>query len=220
MELLAHQKLIHETIDKSSISAFAAPRQNGKTYAALAYALQYPGRVLYFGRGFREAGEAFAAATKLGANRGPGTWHILKTNKSQLSIETSLCGDFGRVNFMPYGRGSGRGMEADLVILDDAHEVEADVLAEISPCVLRTGGKIAGFGTIREKLLKHLLNIADGHLRWRSSHDIEEANPALGYLFTMEQVEREKKLLPERIFARERMGYDPSRFTTISARTS
>ncbi|AAN12647.1 terminase large subunit [Mycobacterium phage Omega] len=204
MELLAHQKLIHETIDKSSISAFAAPRQNGKTYAALAYALQYPGRVLYFGRGFREAGEAFAAATKLGANRGPGT--ILKTNKSQLSIETSLGGDFGRVNFMPYGRGSGRGMGADLVILDDAHEVEADVLAEISPCVFRTSGKIAGFGLLHDQgLLGHLFRVADGKRVWRGA-EIASANPALGHLFTLEQVEREREILPGEIFRRERLG--------------
>ncbi|AGS82300.1 terminase [Mycobacterium phage Redno2] len=218
MELLAHQKLIHDTIDNSSVSAFAAPRQNGKTYAAVNYALQYPGKVLYFSRGFREARCAFDLAVKMG-DRGPGTWSVIQSSKAngRLSVNTSLCGAFGQVDFLPYGRGSARGLIADLVILDDADEVEPEVLGDIYPAVLTTGGKIAAFGLLHKQgLLAHVAGVADGRRVWWGgpceSWDqatIAEANPALGHLFTREQVGRELKILPREVFARDRLGITP-----------
>lgn len=60
MGLLAHQEEIIDAIRENYITGVFAPRINGKTHAAIVFAVEDPGRTIFVSHGFAATKEAFA----------------------------------------------------------------------------------------------------------------------------------------------------------------
>lgn len=208
MGLLAHQELICDTIADTQITSISAPRQNGKTYAAIAAAILLGGRTVFVSRTFAAAKNAMHYAESCINDA-----KVKETRRSNGEMAILLERPIGNrlvpsgIQFMVYGKGGGRGYVADTLIFDDAEAVSPDFLGEFYPVVFNSDRmRIAAFSLVPDEGLAQAVNkIADVHLYWRSE-DVYEANPALGQLIKKEHLDRAKKILPTATYRREVLG--------------
>lgn len=157
---------------------------------------------------------------------------IRKTNGQ----EAITLSNGGSVEFIARSRGSGRGYTVDVLVCDEAQELSDDELAALLPTISAaplgdpqlivtgtppdpervTRGQGEAFARIRrdgeqgrdKRLAWTDYGVADGPLPDSTDRAaLESANPSLGSLLNMREVERELATLSPEYFARERLGY-------------
>lgn len=199
---LAHQSLITKAIEENSVTSISAPRQNGKTWAAIAGATWTGGRTLFISNGYAAAKIAHRMAEDM-------DWPAFKVTKSrrtngELFIERE---NDSVIHFMPYSKSGARGLIADTLIFDDADCVDADMLEAHYPAIFASRRpRIVALSIAPDQgLAKHVCDLADKELRWMGL-DEATANPALGHLIRPESLENAKRMLPPDVYRRECLG--------------
>lgn len=132
-----------------------------------------------------------------------------------------------RLEFRTRTRSGGRGLTGDLVILDEALELDLDQIAALVPTMLaRPGAQLWYFSTVPTSADQHLVSVrarvltGDAGLAWAewgckegdSPDDpvaLAAANPALGIRITLERLHKLRGILGEDAFRTECMGIWP-----------
>ena len=208
----------------------SVPRQNGKTGIlegrAEAGMILYNEQVVYTAHLQKTATETFeemASFFDSGKIRG-----YVKDIKTALGREQIILKSGARIKFLARTRNGGRGQHGDLLIFDEAQELDSNaqasflpaISASLNPQVVYAGTPpdpdAAGtvFRSIREKALSgdtktiawfeySVDEIGDVHdqKRWAKT------NPALGTRILLSTIEAEAEQMDPDTFARERLGW-------------
>lgn len=208
----------------------SVPRQNGKTGLlqgrAEAGMIMFNEQVIYTAHLQKTATETFEemadffSATAL--------MKYVKDIKTALGREQIILKSGARVKFLARTRNGGRGQHGDLLIFDEAQELDVDaqasfipaISASVNPQVIYAGtppDKNA-FGAVFRGVRENALSGKSSTLSW-TEYSVEEVgdvhdrsrwaltNPALGTRILQTTVEGECEQMPEETFARERLGY-------------
>lgn len=208
----------------------SVPRQNGKTGLVSgrseAGMLMYNEQVLYTAHLQKTATETFEEIA--GFFDSPKLRKYLKDIKTALGREQIILKSGARVKFLARTRNGGRGQHGDLLIFDEAQELDVDaqasfipaISASLNPQTIYVGtppdpnntGDV--FRKIREKAIAKetkstswfefsVKDIGDVHDQERWA----ETNPALGRRILLSTIEGECEQMPPDTFARERLGW-------------
>lgn len=208
----------------------SVPRQNGKTGLlegrALAGMIMYNEQVLYTAHLQKTSTETFEELRSLFEH--PKMRKYVKDVKTALGREQIILKNGARIKFLARTRNGGRGQHGDLLIFDEAQELDASsqasfipaISASKNPQVIYTGTPPDGendgevFRGIRKKALAgetqttawfefSVPDIGDvsDRRRWAA------ANPALGRRIKISTIEGEHEQMPPDTFARERLGW-------------
>lgn len=208
----------------------SVPRQNGKTGLIEARSevgmLLYGERVLYTAHLQKTATETFEEMADFFDT--PALRKYLKDIKTALGREQILLSNGGKIKFLARTRNGGRGQHGDLLIFDEAQELEESqqgsfipaISASLNPQTIYVGtppdpttpGVV--FRNLRKKITDgetktsawfeySIENIGDVHNkdRWYAT------NPALGRRILEATVEGELEQMDIDTFARERLGW-------------
>ena len=206
------------------------PRQNGKTGLVEGRAntgmLLYNEQVIYTAHLQKTATETFEEMAAF--FDAPKMRRYVKDIKTALGREQIILNSGARVKFLARTRNGGRGQHGDLLIFDEAQELDIDAQASFIPAISASRNpQVIYVGTppdpnatgtvfrgIRDKALAgetkttawfefSVSEIGDVHdqARWA------EANPALGRRIMMTTIEGEVEQMPPDTFARERLGW-------------
>lgn len=208
----------------------SVPRQNGKTGLiwgrAAAGMILYNEQVIYTAHLQKTSTETFEEMANF-FDSAKIRRHV-KDIKTALGREQIILRNGARVKFLARTRNGGRGQHGDLLIFDEAQELDVNsqasfipaISASLNPQVIYVGtppdGESDGdvFRGIRDKALagetkttawfefsvKDIGDVAD-RSRWA------EANPALGRRILETTIEGELEQMPPDTFARERLGW-------------
>lgn len=208
----------------------SVPRQNGKTGLlegrAAAGMLLYNEQVIYTAHLQKTSTETFEEIASI--FDAPALRKYVKDVKTALGREQIILKNGARIKFLARTRNGGRGQHGDLLIFDEAQELDVSsqasfipaISASLNPQVIYAGtppdGESAGevFRGIREKALKNkttsaawfefsvktIGDVADRE-RWAKT------NPALGRRILETTIEGECEQMPPDTFARERLGW-------------
>lgn len=208
----------------------SVPRQNGKTGLlegrAAAGMLLYNEQVIYTAHLQKTSTETFEEIASI--FDAPALRKYVKDVKTALGREQIILKNGARIKFLARTRNGGRGQHGDLLIFDEAQELDVSsqasfipaISASLNPQVIYAGtppdGESAGevFRGIREKALKKkttsaawfefsvktIGDVADRE-RWAKT------NPALGRRILETTIEGECEQMPPDTFARERLGW-------------
>ena len=208
----------------------SVPRQNGKTGLlegrAAAGMLLYNEQVIYTAHLQKTSTETFEEIASI--FDAPALRKYVKDVKTALGREQIILKNGARIKFLARTRNGGRGQHGDLLIFDEAQELDVSsqasfipaISASLNPQVIYAGtppdGESAGevFRGIREKALKKkttsaawfefsvktIGDVADRE-RWART------NPALGRRILETTIEGECEQMPPDTFARERLGW-------------
>ena len=208
----------------------SVPRQNGKTGILEARAeagmILYNEQVVYTAHLQKTATETFEEMAIFFDS--PKIRTYVKDIKTALGREQIVLKSGARVKFLARTRNGGRGQHGDLLIFDEAQELDANaqasflpaISASLNPQVVYTGtppdaesdGTV--FRGIREKAIagetktvawfefsvSEIGNVKDPK-RWAAT------NPALGRRILLSTIESEVEQMDEDTFARERLGW-------------
>lgn len=208
----------------------SVPRQNGKTGILEARAeagmILYNEQVVYTAHLQKTATETFEEMAVFFDS--PKIRTYVKDIKTALGREQIVLKSGARVKFLARTRNGGRGQHGDLLIFDEAQELDANaqasflpaISASLNPQVVYTGtppdaesdGTV--FRGIREKAIagetktvawfefsvNEIGNVKDPK-RWAAT------NPALGRRILLSTIESEVEQMDEDTFARERLGW-------------
>lgn len=208
----------------------SVPRQNGKTGLiwgrAAAGMMLYNEQVIYTAHLQKTATETFEEMA--GFFDTPKMKKYVKDIKTALGREQIILKSGARVKFLARTRNGGRGQHGDLLIFDEAQELDANAQASFVPAIsasrnpqtIYTGTPpdptAAGvvFRGIREKALDRKTKVTawfefsvdeigdvSDKARWA------ETNPALGRRILLSTIEQEYEQMDEDTFARERLGW-------------
>lgn len=136
--------------------------------------------------------------------------------------------DGGRIKFIARSRASGRGLTGDLLIFDEAQDLNDDAQGALLPTIsARPGAQTWYFGsapginsTVFHRLRKrgragedarlaYFEFSADPHADLDDREAWAQANPALGVRITPEAIEAERASMSDEMFARERLSVSP-----------
>lgn len=208
----------------------SVPRQNGKTGLLEGRAevgmILYNEQVVYTAHLQKTATETFEEMANFFDS--PKIKTYVKDIKTALGREQIILKSGARIKFLARTRNGGRGQHGDLLIFDEAQELDANaqasflpaISASLNPQVIYTGtppdGESDGsvFRGIREKAIsgqtktvawfeysvKEIGNVNDPK-RWAAT------NPALGRRILTTTIESEVEQMDEDTFARERLGW-------------
>lgn len=208
----------------------SVPRQNGKTGLLQARAsagmIMYSEQVLYTAHLQKTSTETFEEMASF--FDAPKTRKYVKDIKTALGREQIILTNGARIKFLARTRNGGRGQHGDLLIFDEAQELDVNqqasfipaISASRNPQVVYTGtppdGESAGdvFRGIRDRALAgettttawyefsvpEIGDVSDRR-RWAL------ANPALGRRILLTTIEGEYEQMPPDTFARERLGW-------------
>lgn len=208
----------------------SVPRQNGKTgliwSRAASGMLMYNEQVIYTAHLQKTATETFEEMASF-FDSGK-TKKYIRDIKTALGREQIILKSGARVKFLARTRNGGRGQHGDLLIFDEAQELDSNAQASFVPAisasrnpqVIYTGTPpdptSAGtvFRNIRDKAIggntktiawfefsvKQIGDVTD-KTRWA------DTNPALGRRILLSTIEQECEQMDEDTFARERLGY-------------
>ena len=208
----------------------SVPRQNGKTGLLQGRAesgmIMLNEQVIYTAHlqktateTFEEMADFFSASALM---------KYVKDIKTALGREQIILKSGARVKFLARTRNGGRGQHGDLLIFDEAQELDVDaqasfipaISASVNPQVIYAGtppDKNA-FGAVFRGVRENALSGKSSTLSW-TEYSVEEVgdvhdrsrwaltNPALGTRILQTTVEGECEQMPEETFARERLGY-------------
>jgi len=210
--------------------AGSVPRQNGKTGLlegrSAAGMILYNEQVIYTAHLQKTSTETFEELANLFDS--PKLRKYVKDIKTALGREQIILRKGARIKFLARTRNGGRGQHGDLLIFDEAQELDTDsqasfipaISASLNPQVIYTGtppdGESAGevFRGIRDKALAggtkttawfefSVKEIGDVNDRQRWA----DTNPALGRRILETTIEGEVEQMPPDTFARERLGW-------------
>lgn len=209
---------------------FSIPRQNGKTGLiqgrAEAGMLMYNEQVIYTAHLQKTATETFEEMANF-FETGVVSKYV-KDIKTALGREQIILKSGARVKFLARTRNGGRGQHGDLLIFDEAQELDVDAQASFIPAISASlnpqviyGGTppdANAFGTVFRGIRNKALSGNSRSLSWTeySVEDIGDvtdkerwaaANPALGTRILLSTVEGECEQLTAETFARERLGW-------------
>lgn len=208
----------------------SVPRQNGKTGLiwgrAASGMVLYNEQVIYTAHLQKTATETFEEMANFFDS--PKMKRYVKDIKTALGREQIILKSGARVKFLARTRNGGRGQHGDLLIFDEAQELDANAQASFVPAIsasrnpqtIYTGTPpdptAAGvvFRGIREKAIdrktrvtawfefsvKEIGDVSD-RSRWC------DTNPALGRRILLTTIEQEFEQMDEDTFARERLGW-------------
>ena len=208
----------------------SVPRQNGKTGLVAgrseAGMIMYNEQVLYTAHLQKTATETFEEMA--GFFDTPKLRNYVKDIKTALGREQIILKSGARVKFLARTRNGGRGQHGDLLIFDEAQELDSDdqasfipaISASLNPQTIYVGTppdpNITGdvFRRIRDKAIsketkatswfefsvKDIGNVQDRD-RWAAT------NPALGRRILLSSIEGECEQMDPDTFARERLGW-------------
>ena len=208
----------------------SVPRQNGKTgliqVRASAGMILYNERAIYTAHLQKTSTETFEEMASF--FDGPKIRRYVKDIKTALGREQIILKSGAKIKFLARTRNGGRGQHGDLLIFDEAQELDASsqasfipaISASRNPQVIYTGtppdGESAGevFRGIRDNAIagnttttswfefsvKTIGDVYDKQ-RWART------NPALGRRILLSTIEGEVEQMPPDTFARERLGW-------------
>ena len=208
----------------------SVPRQNGKTGLisgrAEAGMLLYNEQVIYTAHLQKTATETFEEMAAFFDS--PKLKQYVKDIKTALGREQIILKSGARVKFLARTRNGGRGQHGDLLIIDEAQELDANQQASFLPAIsasLNPQTIYAGtppdpeadgtvFREIRKKALDKLTkNSAWAEYSVKEIGDITDktrwaaTNPALGRRILLSTIEGECEQMDADTFARERLGW-------------
>lgn len=208
----------------------SVPRQNGKTGLisgrAEAGMLLYNEQVIYTAHLQKTATETFEEMAVFFDS--PKLKSYIKDIKTALGREQIILKSGARVKFLARTRNGGRGQHGDLLIIDEAQELDANQQASFLPAIsasLNPQTIYAGTppdpeadGTVFREIRKKALDGKTKNSAWAefSVKDIgdvtdkkrwAETNPALGRRILMSTIEGECEQMDADTFARERLGW-------------
>ena len=208
----------------------SVPRQNGKTLLlqsrATAGMLMYGEQVIYTAHLQKTATETFEEMREFFER--PKILKYVREIKTALGREQIILNNGARIKFLARTRNGGRGQHGDLLIIDEAQEIDENaqasflpaISASLNPQTIYTGtppdptapGIV--FRGIRNKALtgdtkrtawfeysvNEIGNVSERE-RWAA------ANPALGRRILLSTIESECEQMDPDTFARERLGW-------------
>ena len=230
MDVLADWMAIRGGLWLSRTCGGSVPRQNGKTGLvqgrAAAGMILYNEQVIYTSHLQKTSTETFEELASLFDS--PKLKKYVKDVKTALGREQIILRNGARVKFLARTRNGGRGQHGDLLIFDEAQELEINsqasfipaISASLNPQTIYIGtppdGESAGevFRGIRDKALAgettttawfefsvpEIGDVTD-RSRWAAT------NPALGRRILETTIEGECEQMPPDTFARERLGW-------------
>lgn len=213
----------------SSTCGCSIPRQNGKSFVvqgrAIPGMLLFAEQVIYTAHLQKTATETFEEMKAFFES--PKIKRHVKEIKTALGREQIILKNGGKVKFLARTRNGGRGQHGDLLIIDEAQEIDENAQASFLPAISAslnpqtvylgtppdptTPGTV--FRKIRENALSRKTNIS-----WTEfsvpeigdPHDPERwarTNPALGRRIQFSTIASEAEQMDPDTFARERLGW-------------
>ena len=218
------QKWINKTCGGS------VPRQNGKTCLiagrAEAGMILYNEQVLYTAHLQKTATETFEEMAAFFDS--PSLRKYVKDIKTALGREQIILTSGARVKFLARTRNGGRGQHGDLLIFDEAQELDSDAQASFLPAIsaslnpqtiyVGTPPDPNADGTVFRSIRKKALDKGTKSTSWfefsvdkigdvTDKKRWAETNPALGRRIMLSTIEGECEQMDEDMFARERLGW-------------
>lgn len=208
----------------------SVPRQNGKTGLisgrAEAGMMLYNEQVIYTAHLQKTATETFEEMAAFFDS--PKLKQYVKDIKTALGREQIILKSGARVKFLARTRNGGRGQHGDLLIIDEAQELDANQQASFLPAIsasLNPQTIYAGTppdpeadGTVFREIRKKALDGKTKNSAW-TEYSVKEigditdrsrwaaTNPALGRRILMSTIEGECEQMDPDTFARERLGW-------------
>ena len=214
----------------------SVPRQNGKTLLlqsrATAGMLLYGEEVIYTAHLQKTATETFEEMREFFEN--PKIFKHVKEIKTALGREQIILKNGARVKFLARTRNGGRGQHGDLLIIDEAQEIDENaqasflpaISASLNPQTIYTGTPPdpTAPGIVFRGIRKKALDGETKRTSWfeYSVDDIGDVsererwascNPALGRRILLSTIESECEQMDPDTFARERLGWWSPVFT-------
>lgn len=214
----------------------SVPRQNGKTLLlqsrATAGMLLYGEEVIYTAHLQKTATETFEEMREF--FEGPKIVKQVKEIKTALGREQIILKNGARIKFLARTRNGGRGQHGDLLIIDEAQEIDENaqasflpaISASLNPQTIYTGTPPdpTAPGIVFRGIRKKALDGETKRTSWfeYSVDDIGDVsererwascNPALGRRILLSTIESECEQMDPDTFARERLGWWSPVFT-------
>jgi hypothetical protein len=205
------------------------PRQNGKgsilEARELAGLFLFDERlILHSAHEFKTAAEAFRRVLELVQNCPDLERRVSKVRTSHGDEGIELRNG-ARLRFVARSTGSGRGFSGDLIIMDEAYNLGAKAMAALLPTLsARPNPQLwytSSAGMDESEQLRAVKERGTSgespslaYFEWSAPQDADlddrdqwaKSNPALGIRIPESFIERERQALPDREFARERLG--------------
>ncbi len=214
----------------------SVPRQNGKTLLlqsrATAGMLLYGEEVIFTAHLQKTATETFEEMREF--FEGPKIVKHVKEIKTALGREQIILKNGARIKFLARTRNGGRGQHGDLLIIDEAQEIDENaqasflpaISASLNPQTIYTGTPPdpTAPGIVFRGIRKKALDGETKRASWfeYSVDDIGDVsererwascNPALGRRILLSTIESECEQMDSETFARERLGWWSPVFT-------
>ncbi|MBO7670775.1 MAG: terminase family protein [Oscillospiraceae bacterium] len=231
------QNVLDDWMSRNAAGRWAAqtcggsvPRQNGKTLLiearAAAGMLLCNEQVIYTAHLQKTATETFEELAGLFDT--PALKRYLKEIKTALGREQIILKNGARVKFLARTRNGGRGQHGDLLLFDEAQELDENQQASFLPAIsaslnpqtiyVGTPPDSVAIGTVFRAIRARALAGKSEKTAWFEFSVPEigdtsdrqrwaDTNPALGRRILMSTVEGEIEQLDEDVFARERLGW-------------
>ena len=208
----------------------SVPRQNGKTGLVEARIeagmLMFNEQVIYTAHLQKTATETFEEIQNFFDQ--PKFRKYLKDIKTALGREQIILKSGARVKFLARTRNGGRGQHGDLLIIDEAQEMDADAQASFLPAIsaslnpqtiyVGTPPGPESPGTVFRGIRKKTIDGGSKQTAWFEFSVPEigdvsdkkrwaDTNPALGRRILLSTIEAEKEQMDDDTFARERLGW-------------
>ena len=210
----------------------SVPRQNGKTALVVARCvwgmLAYGEWVVYTSHLQKTSTETFEEVKAFFER--PSMARYVKEVRSALGREEIKLEEGGRIKFLARTRNSGRGQHGDLLIFDEAQEVDDTAQAALLPSIsasrnpqtiyLGTPPDEAASGEVFTRIRADALSGRSGRISWNewsverfsatTNGDVElwaKTNPSLGHLIREQTISDEHAQFAPAKFARERLGW-------------
>ena len=208
----------------------SVPRQNGKSFLLQGRIefgmLLFAEQVIYTAHLQKTATETFEEMRSYFES--PRLKKYVKEIKSAIGREQIILKNGGKVKFLARTRNGGRGQHGDLLIFDEAQELEDGqqasflpaISASLNPQTIYTGTPPDPQtpGIVFRKIRKKALNGNTSRLAWfeysadevGDVHDMSrwaQTNPALGRRIQLSTIEGELDQMDADSFARERLGW-------------
>ena len=214
----------------SSTCGGSVPRQNGKTLLLQGRAtvgmLLYGEQVLYTAHLQKTATETFEEMRQY--FEGPKVVRYVREIKTALGREQIILTNGARVKFLARTRNGGRGQHGDLLIFDEAQELDENQQASFLPAIsaslnpqtiyIGTPPDPTAPGVVFRGIRKKALDGGTKRTSW-FEYSVDEigdvsdrerwaaTNPALGRRILLSTIESECEQMDPDTFARERLGW-------------
>lgn len=212
----------------------SVPRQNGKTLGLVVPRINYGmivlgEQVLYTSHLQKTSTETFESIASFFDTK-PMRKYV-KDIKTALGRESVVLKNGGRIKFLARTRNGGRGQHGDLLVFDEALELDADSQASFLPAIsasrnpqtiyistpptAKSDGSV--FRSLRDRAMGGQKGVAWFEWSVDEIGDIHDkarwyaTNPSLGILINEATVEAEAAQMDTDTFARERLGWWPKK---------